>query len=73
MNMRPELLRAAVLHAPFVDLVGAMADPTLPLTVHEYEEWGDPRDPQVWRCCPLRGKRAQCGRRCWSTCAPTAR
>ena len=42
-TMRPELLRAAVAEVPFVDVVNSMSDPTLPLTVTEWEEWGDPR------------------------------
>jgi len=41
-NQRPELLAAAVLRVPFVDPLSAMLDPTLPLTVHERPEWGDP-------------------------------
>lgn len=40
---RPDLASALVLEAPFVDVLSAMCDPDLPLTVHEYEEWGDPR------------------------------
>jgi oligopeptidase B len=42
-TMRPELFRAAVAEVPFVDVVTTMSDPTLPLTVTEWEEWGDPR------------------------------
>ena len=41
--MRPELFRAAVAEVPFVDIVTTMSDPSLPLTVTEWEEWGDPR------------------------------
>jgi oligopeptidase B len=43
-TMRPDLFRAAVAEVPFVDVVSTMSDPTLPLTVTEWEEWGDPRD-----------------------------
>ena len=43
-TMRPELYRAAVAEVPFVDVVTTMADPTLPLTITEWEEWGDPRE-----------------------------
>ncbi|MDO8363620.1 MAG: S9 family peptidase [Actinomycetota bacterium] len=43
-TMRPELFRAAVAEVPFIDVVTTMADPSLPLTVTEWEEWGDPRD-----------------------------
>jgi oligopeptidase B len=42
-TMRPELFAAAVAEVPFVDIVSTMSDPTLPLTVTEWEEWGDPR------------------------------
>ncbi|MDO9173941.1 MAG: prolyl oligopeptidase family serine peptidase [Actinomycetota bacterium] len=43
-TMRPALYRAAVAEVPFVDVVTTMADPSLPLTVTEWEEWGDPRE-----------------------------
>jgi len=41
-NMRPELFKAVVVHVPFVDVINTMLDPTIPLTVIEYEEWGNP-------------------------------
>jgi protease II len=41
-NLRPEKFRAVVSHVPFVDVLNTMLDPTLPLTVGEYEEWGNP-------------------------------
>jgi oligopeptidase B len=43
-NMRPELFASAVAEVPFVDVVSTMSDPTLPLTITEWEEWGDPRE-----------------------------
>jgi oligopeptidase B len=43
-NMNPELFRAVVSHVPFVDVMNTMLDASLPLTVPEYEEWGDPND-----------------------------
>jgi oligopeptidase B len=43
-TMRPELFHAAVAEVPFVDVVTTMSDPSLPLTVTEWEEWGDPRN-----------------------------
>jgi oligopeptidase B len=43
-TMRPERFAAAVAEVPFVDIVTTMSDPTLPLTVTEWEEWGDPRE-----------------------------
>jgi oligopeptidase B len=42
-TMRPDRFAAAVAEVPFVDIVNTMSDPTLPLTVTEWEEWGDPR------------------------------
>lgn len=41
-NMRPQMFRAVVSHVPFVDVLNTMLDPSLPLTVGEYEEWGNP-------------------------------
>ena len=43
-NLRPDLFRAVVAEVPFVDVVTTMQDPTLPLTVTEWEEWGNPID-----------------------------
>lgn len=47
LNQTPGLCSAVFALVPFVDLVAAMLDPALPLTTAEYEEWGDPRDPDV--------------------------
>jgi oligopeptidase B len=48
-NMRPELWRAVVAEVPFVDVVTTMCDPSLPLTVTEWDEWGDPlHDPAAY-------------------------
>ncbi|XP_050982086.1 prolyl endopeptidase-like [Labeo rohita] len=41
-NHNPQLLRAVILQAPFLDVLGTMQDPSLPLTVEERGEWGDP-------------------------------
>ncbi len=49
-NMRPELFRAVVAEVPFVDVVNTMLDASLPLTVIEYDEWGNPNDPEAYRC-----------------------
>jgi oligopeptidase B len=42
-SLRPDRWAAAVAEVPFVDVVSTMSDPSLPLTVTEWEEWGDPR------------------------------
>ena len=42
-NMAPEKFRAVVSHVPFVDVLNTMLDASLPLTVGEYEEWGNPQ------------------------------
>lgn len=47
LNRRPELFAAAIAEVPFVDVLNTMHNPELPLTVTEYDEWGDPRDPEV--------------------------
>jgi len=43
LNFRPDLGRAAVLRVPFVDVINTMLDESLPLTVGEFEEWGNPK------------------------------
>lgn len=47
-NMRPDLFRAVLSHVPFVDVMNTMLDATLPLTVAEYEEWGNPNEPEAF-------------------------
>jgi oligopeptidase B len=44
LNLRPELFGAVVAEVPFVDVVTTMLDESLPLTVIEWEEWGNPKD-----------------------------
>jgi oligopeptidase B len=46
-SMAPERWRAVVAEVPFVDVVNSMLDPTIPLTITEWDEWGDPRDPAI--------------------------
>ena len=43
-NMRPDLFRAVVAKVPFVDVLNTMLDETIPLTVAEYDEWGNPNE-----------------------------
>jgi oligopeptidase B len=43
-NMRSDLFHAVVSHVPFVDVLNTMLDASLPLTVGEYEEWGNPQN-----------------------------
>jgi oligopeptidase B len=44
LNMRPDLFHAALVNVPFVDVINTMLDETLPLTVGEFEEWGNPKE-----------------------------
>ncbi len=44
-NLRPDLFRAVVAEVPFVDVVNTMLDESLPLTVGEFLEWGNPKEP----------------------------
>jgi oligopeptidase B len=48
-NLRPDLFRAVVSHVPFVDVMNTMLDATLPLTVPEYEEWGNPNEETYFK------------------------
>ena len=43
-NLKPEIFRAVVSHVPFVDVMNTMLDESLPLTVGEFEEWGNPKE-----------------------------
>ena len=44
LNRRPDLATAAVLRVPFVDVINTMLDESLPLTIGEFEEWGNPKE-----------------------------
>jgi oligopeptidase B len=46
-SMAPRRWRAVVAEVPFVDVVNSMLDPTIPLTINEWDEWGDPREPAM--------------------------
>jgi oligopeptidase B len=47
-NMRPDLFRAVHAAVPFVDVINSMMDPSLPLTVGEYLEWGNPNEKAAY-------------------------
>jgi len=47
-NMRPDLIRAAVAQVPFVDVVTTMLDEDIPLTTSEYDEWGNPNQKEYY-------------------------
>jgi oligopeptidase B len=48
LNLRPELFHAAIAKVPFVDTLNTMFDATLPLTIAEYEEWGNPENKEYY-------------------------
>ena len=63
LNLRPDLFRVALVHVPFVDVLNTLLDPTLPLTVPDYEEFGNPTRPEdyaaIKRYCPYTHVKAQ--------------
>ncbi|MDQ2676727.1 MAG: S9 family peptidase [Actinomycetota bacterium] len=48
-NLRPDLFKAVVAQVPFVDVINTMLDEDLPLTVGEFEEWGNPKVAEQYR------------------------
>lgn len=50
LTMFPDLWGAVVAEVPFVDILHTMMDPTLTLTVREYDEWGNPNEPAAFDC-----------------------
>lgn len=63
-NSSPELLRAVTLEAPFLDVLNTMMDTTLPLTLEELEEWGNPSSDEnhknyIKRYCPCQNIKPQ--------------
>jgi oligopeptidase B len=62
-NFRPDLCKIAVLQVPFVDVINTMLDTSLPLTVGEYLEWGNPNNRTEYEYmksyCPYTNLRAQ--------------
>ena len=49
-SLAPGRWRAVVAEVPFVDCVTTMLDAGIPLTINEWDEWGDPRDPGDFAC-----------------------
>nr|WP_246516299.1 S9 family peptidase [Aequorivita echinoideorum] len=47
-NMAPELYNGIIASVPFVDVVTTMLDDSIPLTTGEYDEWGNPNDPEYY-------------------------
>lgn len=47
-NMRPDLFKAVVSYVPFVDVINTMLDKSLPLTVQEFLEWGNPENKEEY-------------------------
>lgn len=48
-NMAPQRYAGIIAHVPFVDVVTTMLDESIPLTTNEYDEWGNPADPEYYR------------------------
>jgi len=47
-NERPELFNTVILNVPFVDVINTMLDENLPLTVGEFDEWGNPKNKKAY-------------------------
>lgn len=47
-NMAPHLYKGVIASVPFVDVVTTMLDDSIPLTTSEYDEWGNPNDPEYY-------------------------
>ncbi|KAF9276742.1 hypothetical protein BGZ68_009776 [Mortierella alpina] len=62
-NMRPDLFKAALTEVPFVDAVNTMLDSSIPWTAFEWEEWGNPADPDIYKImkhyCPYTNVKPQ--------------
>lgn len=48
MNMRPDLWNGLIAGVPFVDVINTMLDESIPLTTGEFDEWGNPKDPEYF-------------------------
>lgn len=47
-NMRPELFKGVIAKVPFVDVITTMEDESIPLTTGEFDEWGNPKNPESY-------------------------
>ena len=47
-NLAPDKYRVLLSQVPFVDVVTTMLDPSIPLTTNEYDEWGNPEQPEFY-------------------------
>ncbi len=47
-NMAPQLYNGVIAAVPFVDVITTMFDDSIPLTTGEYDEWGNPNDPEYY-------------------------
>ena len=47
-NMAPEIYKGIIINVPFVDALTTMLDDTIPLTINEYNEWGNPNDKKYY-------------------------
>jgi len=47
-NMRPDLFKGVIAKVPFVDVVTTMEDESIPLTTGEFDEWGNPKNPESY-------------------------
>ncbi|KAJ3122025.1 hypothetical protein HK100_012156 [Physocladia obscura] len=48
MNMKPDICHAVIAFVPFVDMLNTMMDPSLPVTISDYEEWGNPNEKEYF-------------------------
>ncbi len=47
-NMRPDLFKGVIADVPFVDVITTMEDESIPLTTGEFDEWGNPKNPESY-------------------------